>query len=102
MDLSKFAKGASDIRAIYLTITLFMTGIAWAGNTYFDTKYLTIADATLIPIQIKLDALSEAVEEMVLEKRFESDPAKLHKLDTYIEYKKEKMDALIKKYKLSQ
>ena len=97
MDLTKAAKTMGDWRTIWVSLLALFAAAAWAG----DTRWMTVADAEKIPIQIKLDALSEAVEEMTLEKRFETDPNKLKKLNAYIEYKKEKMEALIKKYKLS-
>ena len=98
MNLESTAKIAGDWRTIWLSILALFSVAAWAG----DTRWITVAEADKIPIQIKLDQLTEDVEELTLEKRFETDPKRKEKLDAYIEYKEKKIESLIKKYNLSQ
>lgn len=98
MNLEKTAKVMGDFRTVWLGVLLFISLAAWAG----DTRWITVAEAEKIPVQIKLDQLTEDVEELTLEKRFETNPDRIKKLDAYIEYKEKKIETLIKKYSISQ
>jgi len=100
IDSKKLASAAGDWRTIILTGCLVFSGIGWGADTYFDTKYMTIAAGQTIPLQVKIDRLSEEIEIFVLEKRFENDPAKIRKLNAMIEYKEKKRAAEVQKYEL--
>jgi len=102
MNRDKLVKLASDFRTIALGVAVLFSSIAWGAKAYLDTEYMQLADAGMIPVQIKLDALNETIEDLIQEKRYEQDPKKVEKLDRTIEYKKNKVDVLIQKFKLSQ
>jgi len=98
MNLEKTAKAMGDWRTIWMGVLMMISLAAWAG----DTRWMLKTGGEQISVQIKFDALEEDIEELTLEKRFETNPAKVKRLDAMIEYKKNKMDSLIKKYSISK
>jgi len=87
-----------DFKTIWFGVVLMVTGAAWAG----DTRWLTLADASIIVVQIELTNMQQRVEELEIEKIYVDDPKKLKMIDALINIKKSKMDALIKKHSLIQ
>jgi len=100
INTEKAVKVAGDFRTIYLSIALLLSGVAWAADSYFDGKYMKVVDGAKISKQIKFDNLEEAIEETAIQIQFSNNQAEKDRLKAILEYKKTKMDNLIKKYSL--
>jgi len=96
VDSKKVAGFFGDLRTIWLGLGMLIVGAAWAG----DLRWLTVADAEMIPIQIKVDALSEDIEELAVKKKYVKDVDKRNEIDDMILYKKEKREALVQKHSI--
>jgi hypothetical protein len=97
MNLEKTAKALGDWRTIWLGVLMLISIAAWAG----DSRWLQIADGGKIVVQVELSSMQRSVEELEVQKVYETDPQKIKMIEALINIKKSKMDALIKKHSLN-
>jgi len=98
ISLKQTGEAAKSIWAVYVILAALCVGIVWAG----DSRYVQLADGGKITLQIKVDSLQEDIDDLSQELKYEQDARQVIKLERTIDYKKNKVDALIKKYNLSQ
>ena len=92
IDTKKVAGFMGDFRTIWLGGLMLVAGAAWAG----DLRWMTVADASKIAVQVEISSLQQKVEELEIQKVYESDPQKLKMMDALINITKSKIDTKIK------
>jgi len=96
MSMEKAAKTMGDWRTIWVGVLAIVSVPAWAGETRGRLK----PGGEKIVIQGQLSSMQDRIEELEIQKAYETDPQKVRMLEALINIKKSKMEKIVQDHSL--